>query len=81
MKKIGEVTHFFDDISVAVLNLNGSLKVGDEVVFKKGDEELFEQTIESMEIDHESVEKAGKGDDVAIKVEDDLREGRDVYKK
>lgn len=80
MKKIGEVTHYFGDISVAVLKLNGKLEVGDKVTFKKNDEELFDQKIESMEIDHDSVEKAKKGDDVAIKVEEKVREGTEVYK-
>lgn len=81
MKKIGEVTHYFGDINVAVLNLKGKLEVGDEVTFKRNDEELFDQEIESMEIDHDSVEKAKKGDDVAIKVEEKVREGTEVYKK
>lgn len=81
MKKIGEVTHFFDDIKVAVLNLKKKLKEGDTVLFERNDEELFEQEVKSMEIDHESVTKAKKGDDVAMKVKEPVKEGTEVYKK
>ncbi len=79
MKKIGEVTHYFGKPEVAVLKLSDKLEKGDTVKFMRGDEELFEQKVKSLEIDHEKVEEAGKGDDVAMKVDEKLHEGNEVY--
>lgn len=79
MKKVGEVTHYFGKPEVAVLRLSSKIKVGDTVKFMKGDEELFEQEIKSLEIDHEKVEKAGKGDDIAMKVKEKVHEGNEVF--
>lgn len=78
MEKIGEVTHFYDNISVAVIALNEDLSVGDTVQFSRNGEELFEQQVESMEIDEQPVDAAMAGDEVAIKVEDEVKEGTDV---
>ena len=80
MKQIGKVTHYFDKISVAVIELSGVLKAGDTISFQRGGEELFQQEISSMQIDHEAVKKAKKGDDVAIKVDEKIREGVEVFK-
>ncbi len=79
MKKVGEVTHYFGKPQVAVLNLSEGIKVGDKVKFMKGEEELFEQEISSLEIDHEKVESAGKGSDVALKVDEKVHEGNEVF--
>lgn len=57
-KEIGKVVHFFDKASVAVVKLSSSLKIGDEVKIKKGDNE-FTDKVESMQIDHESVISSG----------------------
>ena len=40
----------------------------------------FNQTIESMEIEHEKVQEAKAGDSVGLKVEQKVREGYKVYK-
>ncbi len=80
MKQIGKVTHYFDKISVAVIELSGILKAGDMISFQRGGEEIFQQEISSMQIDHEAVKKAKKGDDVAIKVDEKVREGVEVFK-
>lgn len=79
MKKVGEVTHYFGKPQVAVLNISSGIKVGDKIKFVKNGEDLFEQEISSLEIDHEKVEKAGKGSDVALKVNEKVHEGNEVY--
>lgn len=76
--KIGEVSHWYDKISVAVIKLNKALKVGDEVKFKRGDME-FSETISSMQLDHEPVKSGKKGDEVAVKVSREAKEGAEVY--
>ena len=77
-KKIGEIGHYFTDISVAVLNLNEPLEVGERINIL-GSSTDFCQTVTSMEIDHEDVTRAEPGQEVAIKVEDSVRVGDEVY--
>ncbi len=78
-KKIGEVTHYFGNISVGVIKLTEDLKVGDKIRVVGGERE-FDQTVESMEIDKEKTEEAKKGDSVGLKLEGKAREGYEVFK-
>lgn len=79
-KLIGEVAHYFGHISVAAIKLKGELKVGD-MIHIKGHTTDLEQPVESIQIEHNSVQKAKKGDDVGIKVKDHVRVGDEVYVK
>jgi len=76
---IGEVTHFFDKISVAIIKLSAPLKVGDKVKIKGATTELT-QDVETMKLDHEELEEAKPGEEVGIKVADKVREGDKVSK-
>ncbi len=76
---IGQVTHYFKRIGVAVLELSGGLKVGD-VVHILGHSTDFTQPVESMEIEHQKVQSVGPGADVALKVIERVRKGDAVYK-
>lgn len=78
-KAIGKVHHYFDKIGVAALVLSGPLAVGDKVKISGHDKELT-QTVESMQVEHGQVQKAKKGDDVAIKVDQEVKEGDGVEK-
>lgn len=79
MKEIGKVTHYYDKIGVAIIELTGPLKNGDTVVFK-GKEEV-EQVVASMQIDHAPVEEAKAGDVIGIKVETKINPGTQVLLK
>ncbi|MCL5431916.1 MAG: hypothetical protein M1484_02320 [Patescibacteria group bacterium] len=76
-KVIGKVAHYFDQIGVAALKLSGPLAVGDTVKITGHGKELT-QTVASMQIEHEQVQEAKKGDDVAIKVDQPVKEGDSV---
>ena len=78
-QKIGEITHFFDRIGVAVLKVLAPIKVGDKIKIKGHDNE-FEQEIASMQVEHENIDKAKKGDDVGMKVDQPVKKGDEVYK-
>jgi len=78
--KIGRVTHFFSKISVAVIELTTPLSIGDTIVFK-GPNTDFEQVVDSMQIEHENVEKAEAGQSIGLKVTQRVRETDSVYKK
>ena len=79
-KKIGKVTHFYDKIGVAFVDLSAPLKMGEKIIFKKGGEEVGEQVIESMQVEKEAVDKAKKGDVVGVHVDVPVKEGAEVYK-
>ncbi|MFH1459567.1 MAG: hypothetical protein ABIG64_04250 [Candidatus Omnitrophota bacterium] len=66
-KEIGVINHYFNKLSVGIIELKGSLKVGDTIHIK-GAHDDFSQTIDSMQIEHETVESAKKGEFVGIKV-------------
>jgi putative protease len=77
-KQIGRVTHFFDRISVAVVSLDGALKLGDRIQFR-GPHTDFQQEVVSMQVEHEAVEKGKKGQEVAIKVDQPVRKGDTLH--
>ncbi len=77
-RKVGNITHFFNKIGVAVIELTDTLKVGD-VIKVKGATTDFEQTVDSMQIEHEQVEEAGKGQSVGLKMDDAVRAGDEVF--
>jgi putative protease len=76
--KVGDVRHFYKNISVAVIDLTGVLRVGDEIMVK-GATTDFTQVVESMQIMGEAVEKAEPGDAIGLKVKDRAREGDEVF--
>ncbi len=79
-KLVGKITHYFTNIGVAVVEITDSgLNVGDKIHIK-GATSDFEQAIDSMQVEHENVKKAKKGEAVGLKVDQQVREGDDVFK-
>ena len=78
--KIGKVTHFYDKIGVAVVDLTADLAVGDRIKFVRGGEDLFEQKVDSIQIEHEKKDSATKGETIGLKTESEAKEGDEVYK-
>lgn len=76
---VGKVTHYYDKIGVAVVELSASLSSGDKIKIA-GHENEFTQEVSSMQIEHKVVAKAGKGDVVGMKVDQKVKEG-DVVSK
>ena len=77
--QIGKVTHYFDKINVAVVELIGNLKVGDTIkIVGHGNE--FTQTVNSMQIEHEKLEEAHKDQGIGLQVDQPVKEGDIVYK-
>ena len=73
-KRIGKITHFFPKISVAVIELEGVLKVGDKILIE-GHGNTFEQAVDSMQIDRVDVKSAKKGQAIGLKVLQPVKEG------
>jgi len=78
-KLIGKITHYFGNISVAVIKLTDTLKTGDTIRVVGGETD-FTQTVESMEVEHEKVETAKRGESIGLKIGQKAREGYKVYK-
>lgn len=78
-KKIGFIEGFFAKISVALIKLEEGLSVGDTLRFK-GHTTDFTQKVDSMQINHENVEKAAAGESVGLKVADRVRPHDEVFK-
>jgi putative protease len=79
LTEVGKITHFFTKISVAIVELSDSLAVGDQILIK-GPTTSVEQKVDSMQIEHESVEKAKRGQSIGLKVNDHVREHDMVYR-
>lgn len=80
MLKVGTVSHFYDKIGVAIVELNGTLSVGEKVKFVRGGEDLFEQVVESIQVEHKKLDSAGKGDVIGLKTNEPVKEGTEVFK-
>jgi putative protease len=78
--QIGVVRHFFSRISVAIVDLNAPLSVGDRILVK-GPSTDFEMTVDSMQIEHQNVQSAEAGHSIGLKMAQQARERDVVYKK
>lgn len=78
-KLIGKVTHYFKKIGVAVLELSDEIKVGDTIHIK-GHSTDFTQKVVSMQIEHKPIEVGRPGDNIALKVDDVVKEHDLVFK-
>jgi len=76
-RMVGTVTNYFSKVGVAAIELESSVKTGDTLHFK-GAHTDFTQPVESMQVEHETVEQAGAGSQVGIKVSDRVRPGDSV---
>jgi len=78
-KLIGKISHYYPKISVAVVDLEDSLKAGDKILIERATGS-FEQVVDSMEIEHKKVHEAKKGQSIGLRVSDKTREGAKVFK-
>jgi len=77
-KEVGKVTHYYTKIGVAVIELTDTLKAG-QTIHIKGATTDFTQNAESMQIEHETVPEAKKGESIGMKVKDHVREHDQVF--
>ena len=77
--KLGEVEDYFSRIGVIALTLKSAVGVGDTLRVKGHTTDLT-QKVESMQIEHASVQSAKKGNSIGIKVNEKCRKGDEVYR-
>lgn len=76
---IGSVEDFFAHVGVMAVKLEDDLSIGDTIHIK-GHTTDFIQTVDSIQINHQPVQHAKKGDDVGIKINERVRRGDKIYK-
>lgn len=79
MKTCGLCEGYFDKIDVAIIRVTSPIRVGDTLIFEKQDG-LFEQVIDSMQIDRKNVTIAKTGSEIGLKVRIKPIVGANVYK-
>lgn len=79
-QRIGFVTHYYSHLGVAVVQIDqGEFRVGDRIHIK-GHTSDFVQAVESLEVEHQTVEQAGAGQIFGLKVTEHVREHDQIYK-
>jgi translation elongation factor EF-1alpha len=78
-EKVGRIAHYYSKASVAIVELSGPLKKGEKIVIR-GSTTNVEQTLDSMEIEHNQIMNAQAGQSVGMKVAGRVRENDIVYK-
>ncbi len=78
-KLVGKISHYFTKIGVGVIELSDELKVGDRISIE-GATTNIQQTVDSMQIEHQNVQSAGPGQSIGLKIVERAREGDIVYK-
>ncbi|NQV09161.1 translation elongation factor-like protein [Candidatus Woesearchaeota archaeon] len=77
-KEVGKISHYYSHLGVGVVELSGTLKKGDKIHIK-GATSDFTQNVVSMQIEHDKVEEAKKGQSIGMKVKDHVREHDAVF--
>ncbi len=80
VEQVGHITHFFSKISVAIVELTAPLTVGDRILVK-GPTTDFEQVVDSMQIEHQNIQRAEPGQSIGLKTAQHVKEKDVVYKK
>jgi len=78
--EIGAVRHFFDKISVVVIDLTaGDLAIGDTIHIKGHTTDVTSK-VETLQIEQDKLTKAVKGQSVGTKIPGKAREHDKVFK-
>ena len=69
---VGTVSHYWGNLEVAGIELSGALAVGDTIRIH-GHTSDFMQTVDSIQIEHETVQSAAAGDSIGVRVSERAR--------
>jgi putative protease len=78
---IGKITNFFSNISVAEIKIEtGNISFGDEILIMGETTGVYEDFLDEIRVDLQSVDTAKKGEYCSIKTKSIVRRGDKVYK-
>ncbi len=79
-ERVGTVTDYYAKIGVAAIKLSdGFLQVGDRIRIR-GHTTDVTQTVESLQIEHQPVQRAERGSQAALKVGERVRKHDEVLR-
>ena len=79
-EKVGTVTDYYSKIGVAAIRLaDGALQVGDTIRIHGHTTDLT-QPVESLQVEHQAVQRAERGSQVAVKVRERVRKHDEVLR-
>ena len=78
-QEVGNVLHYFTHISVGVVQLTGTLRVGDTIHIKGHTTDVV-QKVASMQAEHQNIAEAKAGQSIGLKVKEHVRQHDVVYK-
>lgn len=78
-QQIGTVTHYYGKPRAAVVDLTAPLAVGETITVDLGTTH-FTQVANSMQINHQPVERAEGGDSIGLEVTQAVKSGAAVYR-
>ncbi len=79
MKLVGTITHFYPKVSAGVVKLSSGLKQGDNILVVHKNGSSFTQAVVSMQIAHQQIKEAKKGQSIGLEVDQEVKEGDKVY--
>ena len=80
LEKVGEVTHYFPHVkAAAVMVRKGGINVGDQI-YIKGHTTDFKEKVNSIQLDHVSIQAGKKGQEIGLLVKSRVRIGDSVYR-
>ncbi len=77
-REIGTISHYYSNIGVAIVEVSDTISVGDKIHIQ-GATSDFEQEVGSLQMEHESVEAAERGQVIGLKVDEKVRGGDKVF--
>lgn len=78
-KLIGVITHYYPKIKVGVIELSDNLNINDKIRVK-GEKTDFEQIVGSIQVEHQNIENARKGEVIGLEMAEPASENDKVYK-
>lgn len=76
---LGVISHYFPHVKAAVFKVKRPLAVGDTIEIK-GHTTSFKEKVASMQIDHQPIEKARRGQEIGLLVKGRVRINDKVYR-
>ncbi|HET7099172.1 MAG TPA: translation elongation factor-like protein [Patescibacteria group bacterium] len=80
MFKVGKILNYYGKTTISIVELDGTLSVGDRIIFSRDGNTLFEQVVELIQIGHEKVDSVDRGNMIGLKTNEEVQKGDEIYK-
>ena len=80
MFRIGKVINYYENIGVTIVELMGTLSVGDTIKVYKDGEEVLVQKITEILVNQKNVDSASPKDVIALHLNEKVKKGSEIYK-